>query len=106
MATNKAVRTAVNADSIVRQIQNALDLAERTLSYIATHDVATEVTALEPGAIVTGDLDRERVIDLVTLSANLAFYLRGVDNGAGQTIIGTAPLTAPQLAALVDKLGI
>ena len=107
MASNKAERVAVNLDSVTRQMQNSLDLGVRTLEYIVAHgDIVSEITALPAATtVVVNDLTKERVVDLATLVANLAFFLRGLADGTN-TVLGTAPLTAAQLNALISKLSI
>lgn len=106
MASNELQRVAVNSDSGIRQIQNALDILVRTLPYYNIQSLSTELTGLTPGELIAGDVNRERCLDLLTMAANVTFYLRDQNGGGGNTVLGTPPLGAAGLKALMEKLGI
>lgn len=106
MASNELERVATNADSSIRQLQNALDLMERFLQYHDTHNLQTELDGLAAGEVVVGEITKERLQTLVELGDSVAYYLRSVTNGSGSTIGGNTPLGAGNLQDRIQKLGI
>lgn len=106
MASIELSRVATEVNAAVSGLQSALDRAERALAYFDAHDLGAELTGLAAGAVITGDVNKERAAAAGTLAANLIYYIRGVQAGAGQTLLGAAPLAPADLKALSDKLAI
>lgn len=106
MASVELKRVARESEAAISGLQSALDRASRAVPYYNVQSLSDELTALSADQIVDGNIDKDRVIDLLTLSANLLYYLRGMEGSSNNTILETAPLNAANLKAYTDKLGI
>lgn len=106
MASNELERAVQNSDSAVRQLQNALDLIERTIPYVSAFALETELAGLTENEVIVNGIDKERAQELIDFAASVGFYLRGMDDGTGNTLLGDTPKNASQLETAMIRLGV
>lgn len=106
MASQQLENVAVNLNNVVRGIQNDLDIAVRALKFYDAHGLSTEVGGLTSGETVVNDIDKERLQTLIALTASLAYYLRDLTDGSGNTITGDPQLAPAGLQADMQETGI
>ena len=99
-------RASSEVNAAASGIQAALDRAERALAYYQAQGLSGEMAALAADEVITSNIDKDRAQDAAILSANLIFYLRGEGDGAGNTVLGSAPLNAASLKTLNDRVSI
>ena len=111
MASPRLEDAARNAASAIRQIQNALDLAERVTPFYNVEGLATELNAItnDSDAVVTDgggrvEIDKRKALDLITMVANLTYYLRAQEAAGNNTLLGSSPLNVANLRSLMEKL--
>lgn len=107
MASSIELKRAANeVEAGISGVQSALDRIKKSLEYIAAHELNTELTGLTAGEVITGNIDKERMIDAAVLGDSLIYFLRGVQSAANTTLLGLSPLNQAGLVDRMKKTGI